>query len=478
MTNGVALTNPKILHGNTTVLTVSFDGATKRTFEAIRVGSPFETVLQRITDFRQHNPQLPITLNMVVCRANLDEICGVAEWAVKFHASVNLTKLSPYMEHLEPLELRKSDAPVLQDQIQRATQLCAEHGLCLTHSVYVEDSPEATEPIDKEKLLVALEAIKVTQGVPVSDLETSCSVLANHGYEYLPRPLLEAVATAPKSVRPPVSQSASGDSGCPPALDVASMTRRYKPLVRQMKRLRPEEIRVPYCLSPWMRLYVESSSFLRPCCVWPRHFVDLKDFDTLQDALSAEEFEGLRQKTLEGADLPMPCQNCSFAERYHGLPELLAFFVDHGIDVSRLRLPSNFSPPDEVKAILSPDYQKQELEILDWGPQSVEKGGKFNLQPNGSSTLWMRCRGITHATRIVWERRHVDTEVNVAGEMLYARIPDQLYARPRQYRIHVFDPVSRRRSTEVHFSVEGPVRRPNFLRRWLQRSPQKEESET
>jgi hypothetical protein len=475
ITNGVALTNPNILRGSSTLLNVSFDGATKRTFEAIRVGTPFETVLQRIADFRQHNPELAITLNMVVCRVNIDEIYGVAEWAVKFRANVNLTKLSPYMEHLKPLELHKSDAAALQDQLQRAAELCAQHGLRLRNSVYAQDFPDAEGPIDKELLLASLEAIEVTQGVPISDLEVSCTVLNNHSYDYWPRPVLEAGDTSPKAVPPPVSQSPAENSGHPAGLDFAGMARYYKKLARRMKRLSPKEIRVPYCLSPWMRLYVEASSFLRPCCVWPDHFVDLKNFDTLQDALSSEEFADLRQKLLEGAAVPKPCVNCSFAERYHGLPEFLAFLVDHGIDVTRLRLPANFSPPDEAKMILSPERPQQELEIVDWGPQFVAKGEQFNLQPNGLSTLWVRCKGITQTTRIVWNGRFVATGVDVAGEMLFAPIPNQLYARARQYRIHVADPVSRRQSHHVHFLVKAPPSRPNFLWRWLRRSQQKEE---
>ena len=290
---------------------------------------------------------------MVVCRANLDEICGVAEWAVKFRADVNLTKLFPYMEHLNPLALRKSDAAALQEQIRRATQLCGEHGLCLTHSVYVDDSPDDNRPIDKEQLLAALEGIEVTQGLPIGDLEESCAVLEKHGYDYLPAPLMEAGVTAPPLAAPPFPASPTKTSGRAAAMDAADMTRRYKRLSRQVKRLRSEEIRIPYCLSPWMRLYVESSSFLRPCCVWPGHFADLKDSDSLQDALSGEEFVQLRRKMLHGTALPKPCRNCSFAERYHGLPEFLAFLVMHRRDITRLRLPPNFFPPDEVKTMLS-----------------------------------------------------------------------------------------------------------------------------
>ena len=377
ITNGVALNNPKIPRGSGGVWSVSFDGAVKRTFEAIRVGSPFETIVQRIGDFCQRNPQLRVILNMVVCRANLDEIYGVAEWAVKFRANVNLNKLFAYMEHLEPLALRKSDAAALQEQIRRATQLCAQHGLRLAHSVYLDDAPDGSEPLNKEKLLAALEAMPVTQGVPIGDLKASCAMLENHSYDYLPRPLMEAVASAVRSVRVPEPAIPAPITGRGGALDIGRMTRRYKQLGRRIRRLPAEEIRVPYCLSPWTRLYVEASSFLRPCCVWPGHFVDLKDFEYAAGRAFCGGVQGSAAEDAGGRGTAEALPELHFAERYFGLPQFLQFLIDHGVDVLRLRLPPNFSPPDEAKVMLSPESRQQALEILDWGPQSVERGAKI-----------------------------------------------------------------------------------------------------
>src|SRR5690242_1540750 len=63
-------------------VTISFDGVTKNTFEAIRHRANYETALRRILNFKkrvlEHNPSCHFSVNYTVIRDNIDEMADAA----------------------------------------------------------------------------------------------------------------------------------------------------------------------------------------------------------------------------------------------------------------------------------------------------------------------------------------------------------------------------------------------------------------
>ncbi len=85
-TNGTLLTKEnitKVLDSGLDLLSISLDGATKKTYEKIRTGGRFETVVQGIKDLvlekNKQGKKLTIHLAMVVQAGNVDELLPLIE---------------------------------------------------------------------------------------------------------------------------------------------------------------------------------------------------------------------------------------------------------------------------------------------------------------------------------------------------------------------------------------------------------------
>ncbi len=132
-TNGMKLT-PKIcdrMAGQQMAVTVSFDGATRDTFEANRAGSDFERICRNIRTLsaaqRKHkNPARNLALRMTLQRNNLDEIPGVIQLAHEMGVKV---------VHLQPVDTQGDEREIKHEpdrakqQILKGYELGRELGL-------------------------------------------------------------------------------------------------------------------------------------------------------------------------------------------------------------------------------------------------------------------------------------------------------------------------------------------------------------
>jgi hypothetical protein len=91
--------------------------------------------------------------------------------------------------------------------------------------------------------------------------------------------------------------------------------------------------------------------------------------------------------------------------------------------------------------------------IVDYGPKTGRLKEGFNLQPDGRSALWIQGAGIDAGTVIVWEGTPLETCVVVERQLLTAWVPEQLRARPGNYRIHLFDTRTLAQSADATFSI-------------------------
>ncbi|MGO9613940.1 MAG: hypothetical protein ACLPX5_13015 [Dissulfurispiraceae bacterium] len=92
------------------------------------------------------------------------------------------------------------------------------------------------------------------------------------------------------------------------------------------------------------------------------------------------------------------------------------------------------------------------LILKDFGPTKTRAGEGFNIQPNGSSAMWVKADNVTETTVIVWGENHLRSFKEPYG--ISTLIPKELYAKPGKYQIYLLDTETGAKSNSVFFNVE------------------------
>jgi len=87
-----------------------------------------------------------------------------------------------------------------------------------------------------------------------------------------------------------------------------------------------------------------------------------------------------------------------------------------------------------------------------YGPRSTKAGKGFNIQPSGSSAIWLRTRYATSATVIIFNGHELET--TVGSGVVTAVVPDNLFSKTGEYRIYLLDKAWGNKSNSVVFKVE------------------------
>ncbi len=109
------------------VLQISVDGATKETYEHVRVGGRFDLLMKNLR-FLQHEKlrlrsRVPSTkVQMVIMQPNMHEVVDVARAMIDL--GVDVLRLDTVKDHPELEITRYDDVRRLNDQLQEAIHLC------------------------------------------------------------------------------------------------------------------------------------------------------------------------------------------------------------------------------------------------------------------------------------------------------------------------------------------------------------------
>lgn len=129
VTNGTLLTEEwirRLIGLGPSILTISFDGGTKDTFEAIRTGARFDRIidsLRLLSRLKQENKTPFPVLNFLVCimKENRDELLCIMDWARELGApKVSFQSIFPFTERAKQSmisdlgEIEKIIAPVIE----------------------------------------------------------------------------------------------------------------------------------------------------------------------------------------------------------------------------------------------------------------------------------------------------------------------------------------------------------------------------
>lgn len=100
ITNGLLLTpeRSKEFHkSNLDAITISFDGASEDTYNSIRVGSDFNTVLENIVSFREINPEISLVATCVVLNTVFPEMEDYVKLFIKKNVkAINFSSMFSY----------------------------------------------------------------------------------------------------------------------------------------------------------------------------------------------------------------------------------------------------------------------------------------------------------------------------------------------------------------------------------------------
>jgi MoaA/NifB/PqqE/SkfB family radical SAM enzyme len=124
-------TNGELIHQRLAALrrahrvSVSFDGATRETFEWLRPGANFHRILDNIRALRAAAPDAQIVTSTVVSRRNLHEVAAIVRLARAL--GMDEVHLAP-VDHTPELALRPDDAAIYHAQMVTAREEAAHGG--------------------------------------------------------------------------------------------------------------------------------------------------------------------------------------------------------------------------------------------------------------------------------------------------------------------------------------------------------------
>jgi hypothetical protein len=99
----------------------------------------------------------------------------------------------------------------------------------------------------------------------------------------------------------------------------------------------------------------------------------------------------------------------------------------------------------------APDIPRPAIEIL--YPAATLVGQGFNIQPDGSSALAIKCRNANASSAIVWEGARLVTAFG-GPTAISGIVPKDLFMRPGKYRIEILDVKTNVKSDPATFEVK------------------------
>lgn len=93
------------------------------------------------------------------------------------------------------------------------------------------------------------------------------------------------------------------------------------------------------------------------------------------------------------------------------------------------------------------------IKILGMGPSKVQTGIGFNVQPNGSSAMWVKTENATKDMVIVWGTEKLPTTYNNPN-LLTAIVPKALYSKPGKFNIYLLDQKNNEKSNSLALTVK------------------------
>jgi hypothetical protein len=94
------------------------------------------------------------------------------------------------------------------------------------------------------------------------------------------------------------------------------------------------------------------------------------------------------------------------------------------------------------------------LKIEKFNPTMTKPGRGFNMQPQGTSVIWIETEGLSNdSTVVVWGETKLDTIVHLERQVVTACVPEELFSTPGDFEIYLIDFENNIRSNKIIFKV-------------------------
>ncbi len=313
-TNGMLLCGDRMEHmmPHLQRLTVSFDGASKATFEHVRTGGDFDTVMTNVRAFaraRRHlglRHDIKFCFNVVLMRENVHELPRIMEIAaandVDFVSACYVIITSERIRASSPMHCPE----VTNRALDEARAIAASHGIEI-------EFPEPLPP-DAAARLAAAAAESTSDGPPPDAHQESTA-------EQTP------TAQAPEQLAAAPSAPAAGS----PVPTVASAAQTPEPKeCGAAASHEPSETTLPmaqpadyggkyYCDMPWRRVFVGLNGEVFPCCAPDRPILGNAFEQEFEDIWNGPEYQRLRVGLYTG-ELTDYCRKCPYLQKAGALP--------------------------------------------------------------------------------------------------------------------------------------------------------------
>ncbi len=303
-------------------IAISFDSADRDIFELLRAGSRFELVVENIRRARERFPRKALGFNVTVSRLNLPELRAVA--ALGAALRMNFVMFTPIVADGEIafLQLQESDSTLYRDQIR---QIRSEFGgitaIIDNTDLRCFDSGPSGFGMTGSDLKSRLRRIRPAPVRAVRSLRQVEEELAGFlDFHW-----------NPQERRREYRQTPDRRASIPAQYAVRS--------VRILIEIDTEKLadtgfaHMPFCLLPWLSIFVGADSMVRACC-----FKELSESiaeKTSWGAWNGPAYQKLRQAHLDRGSLPETCRTCTSSLRDWRRDELLLFAARYGWNLCR-----------------------------------------------------------------------------------------------------------------------------------------------
>jgi radical SAM protein with 4Fe4S-binding SPASM domain len=110
-------------------LVVSFDGATKETYEKIRVGAGFEKTLANLKKIAENKKDMSIRINYVIQKDNFKDVDGIVELMKELVSRISYKFTHDTIGNNIPLQLDSGEMEECVERLRRAFKKMKEYGM-------------------------------------------------------------------------------------------------------------------------------------------------------------------------------------------------------------------------------------------------------------------------------------------------------------------------------------------------------------
>lgn len=315
LTNGSTLGKRALPLAYLEAVGISFDGASARTFQAIRHGSRFNRLLARIRAFKRTYPSVRLYFNVVLSRVNIDELPGIVSLAADLGVSyVSVHRMTSHYPHHRQMELTTQDIPFIDEVLAKAHHESKRRGVPLHGDIdrgslpVQEARPAASRAEEKEALLVMLEDFPSVRDDEVSPIVDAILRLQ------------EAISALNKGEEVCLARDLAQDVGSPSELcpDIDRLAAVLTSLEQRLRALEGTAVRVPSCAVPWFRSFIRADGTVRPCPVMNIRMGCIESqggFGPVWNSASYQALRTLHALPAEPSKKFQGCEGCTFSER-------------------------------------------------------------------------------------------------------------------------------------------------------------------